>query len=131
MFTKDTEKLETVIGAESDFRGEINVKGTLRVEGRIEGRVNADWVILNETGTVRGDVTARKIIVGGTVEGNLRGQEIVEIKSSGKVSGDIFAARLCVNEGGECNGKIEMKKEGNGIAECETSPNLHPASLNL
>ena len=122
MFSKYTEKLETVIGAESDLQGEINVKGTLRVDGRVEGRVNGDWVVLSETGVVKGDVTARKIIVGGRVEGNLRGHEIVEIKAKGKVRGDIFTNKLCVNEGGECNGKVEMRSEENRISDCEMQP---------
>lgn len=122
MFARHTEKLETVIGAESDFQGEITVKGTLRIEGRVEGRVNADWVILSETGAVKGEVTAGKIIVGGRAEGNLRGRESVEIKASGSVWGDIFTNRFCVSEGGEFNGKIVMKAKERSISEPDMRP---------
>jgi cytoskeletal protein CcmA (bactofilin family) len=90
MFSKDTEKLESFIGAKTDFQGELNVKGTLRVDGRIDGRLNAECVILSETAVVKGEVMAKKIIVGGKVEGILRAQEILEINSTGKVLGDIF-----------------------------------------
>jgi len=100
MFSKDTEKLESLIGANTDFQGELNVKGTLRVDGQVDGRLNAECVILSETAVVKGEVTAKKIIVGGKVEGNLRAQEILEIRAKGKVLGDIFTNKLSVMQGG-------------------------------
>jgi len=42
MFSKDAEKLESFVGSNAQFKGEMNVKGTLRVDGAIEGCVNAD-----------------------------------------------------------------------------------------
>ena len=120
MFTKDTEKLESLIGANTDFRGELNVKGTLRVDGQVDGRLHAEWVILSETAIVKGEVTAKKIMVGGKVEGNLRAQEVVEIKAKGKVLGDIFTNKLSVKEGGEFNGKIEMKGTESNVLDFES-----------
>ena len=114
MFTKDPEKMESFLGSNSNFKGDLNVKGTLRVDGRAEGRLDADCVILSERAVVKGDIQGKKIIVGGTVEGNLRAQELVEIKSKGKVLGDIFSQKLVVIEGAEFTGKIETKRmEGN------------------
>ena len=45
MFSKNSEKLESLIGIRTDFQGEFTVKGTLRVDGRVDGRVNADCVV--------------------------------------------------------------------------------------
>jgi len=120
MFSKDTEKLESFIGAKTDFQGELNVKGTLRVDGRIDGRLNAECVILSETAVVKGEVMAKKIIVGGKVEGILRAQEILEINSTGKVLGNMFTNKISVTEGGELNGKIEMKKDGKKVLDFES-----------
>jgi cytoskeletal protein CcmA (bactofilin family) len=122
MFSRENHKLETLIGAKSNFRGELNVEGTLRVDGRVDGRLNADWVILGETGIVKGEITAKRIIVGGKVEGNLRGLELVEIKASGKVLGDILTHKFSITEGGEFNGKIEMKSEPEKALEFEAKP---------
>ncbi len=120
MFSKNSETLESLIGARTDFQGEFTVKGILRVDGRIEGRVNADCVVLSETGVIKGEIIAPKIIVGGKIEGSLRAQDIVEIKATGKVLGDIFTNKLSVTEGGEFNGKIEMKMEGNKLLDFES-----------
>ena len=120
MFSKDTEKLESLIGVDTDFQGELNVKGTLRVDGRVDGRLNAECVILSETAVVKGEVTAKKIMVGGKIEGNLRAQEIVEIKAKGKVLGGIFTNKFSVMAGGEFNGKIEMKIDENKVLDFES-----------
>ncbi len=119
MFSKDAEKLESFVGSHAQFKGEMNVKGTLRVDGAIEGCVSADCVILSETALVTGDIVAQKIIIGGRVEGNLRAKELVEIQSKGKVRGEIFTDKLSVTEGAEFNGKIQMKSEESKIIDFE------------
>ena len=99
MFQKDNDQLRPFIDWGMEFQGELNVKGTLRVEGQFYGKVNAALVILGETGVIRGEVSAKKIIIGGKVEGNVRVQESVEIKATGKVWGDIFAKIISITEG--------------------------------
>jgi cytoskeletal protein CcmA (bactofilin family) len=111
MFAKDPEKMESFLGANSTFKGEVKVKGTLRVDGLVEGCLEAECVVLSERALVKGEVKGRKLIIGGTVEGNLCAHEIVEIKSKGRILGDIHTPKLTVSEGAECNGRIEMKRQ--------------------
>ena len=120
MFTKNTEKLESLIGASSKFKGDIDTKGTLRIDGSMEGNVNADWVILGEKACLKGDVTARGIIVGGRVDGNLRAKEIVEVKAKGLVYGDISTSKLTIAEGGIFEGRSSMTKGESKIVEFQT-----------
>ncbi len=108
---KESSKVESFIGEKSDFQGEFVVKGTMVIAGHVDGRVKADCVIVSQSGIIKGEVTAPKIVVGGRLEGNLRGEEIVEIERTGRVSGEIVANRFSVMEGGEINGKIEMKMD--------------------
>ena len=118
MFSKKNKKLEsiTVIALNSDFKGDLNIKGGLRVEGIINGLVNADSVTVGQSATVKGEITAKKIIVEGKVEGNLKAKEIIEIKSTGKVLGEIFTNKISILEGGVVNGKVETKgDESKGV----------------
>ena len=117
MFSKDNEQLESFIGSGTEFQGEMNVKGALRVDGYFDGKLNVGCLILGETGVIKGEVSSKKIIVGGKVEGNLRGQEIVEIKATGEVLGDIFTEKFSVMEGAKVNGKIQMKLDENRVIE--------------
>ena len=123
MFHKNKEKLESFIGNNSHFNGDVNTKGTLRIDGTMEGNVNADWVILGEKATLKGSISARGIIVGGKVEGNLKAKEIVEIKSKGTISGDVVTNKLSIVEGALFNGKASMEKEESKIVEFQVKEN--------
>jgi cytoskeletal protein CcmA (bactofilin family) len=111
MFHRNTEKLESLVGAESTFKGDIATTGTIRIDGTVEGNVEADWVVLGEKALIKGDVSARGVVVGGRVEGNLRVREICEIKNKGELYGEIVTAKLTVAEGGVFDGRSTMRKE--------------------
>lgn len=114
----DASKVETLIGAEATVQGVLSLKGSLRVDGRVEGSISdAQVVVVAETGFVRGDISADAIVVGGKVIGNITATEAVEILSKGKVHGDLRAPRLVVEEGGFLNGRCSM--EGGEFAEEE------------
>ncbi len=120
MFSRNTEKLESVIGANSRFKGEVDTKGTLRVDGTVEGDVHADWLVVGEKGFIKGDISARGIVVGGRIEGNIKAKEIVEIKNKGQISGEIFTVKLSVAEGAIFDGRSSMQREESKVVELLT-----------
>lgn len=111
MFGKSSAKLETVIGADSTIKGELVIRGTVRVDGTVEGDIQADWVIVGETGKIRGNVRARTMVVGGRVDGNVDASEIVEMKDKAQVFGEICTAKLTMSEGALFDGQSSMKKK--------------------
>lgn len=119
MFSKNTEKLESFVGVNSQFKGDIKTKGTLRIDGEVEGNVEVDWLILGETAHLKGDVAARGIIVGGRVEGNIKAKEIIEIKSKGQVIGEITTTKLSVAEGAIFEGRSSMHREESNVVELQ------------
>ncbi len=121
MFHKNTEKLESFIGINSSFRGDVDSKGTLRVDGVVEGNIAADWVIIGEKARIVGNIIARGIVVGGKIDGNLMAKEIVEIKSKGQINGEIISKKLVVAEGGMFDGKSTMHREETKAIELQTA----------
>lgn len=119
MCAKETDRLESFLGMNTNFKGELNVEGTLRVDGTVDGQLDADYVVLSESAVVKGAINVKRIIIGGKIDGTVRAQELVEIKSKGRVLGDIFTPRFIVTEGGEFNGKIEMRNEESKVIELE------------
>ncbi|MGA7104112.1 MAG: polymer-forming cytoskeletal protein [Candidatus Deferrimicrobiaceae bacterium] len=111
MFGKSSAKLETVVGADSTIKGELAIKGTLRIDGVVEGDIRADWVIVGETGRIRGNVQARTMVIGGRVEGNLEASEIIEMKDKAQVFGEICTVKLAMSEGALFDGQSSMKKK--------------------
>ncbi len=117
MFSKNTEKLESFVGVNSHFKGDIKSKGTLRIDGRVDGNIEADWLVLGEKAALKGDVTARGVITGGRIEGNITAKEILEIKSRGQVIGDITVSKLAVSEGGILEGRSFMQRTDSNVVE--------------
>jgi len=119
MFSKNTEKLESFIGINSHFKGDIKTQGTLRVDGTVEGNIETDWLILGETSHLKGDATSRGIIVGGRVDGNLTAREIIEIKTKGQVTGELTTSKLSIAEGAMFDGSSSMIREESNVIELQ------------
>lgn len=111
------ERLESFVGKSSHFRGDIATKGAIRIDGRVTGNIDADWVIIGDKAFLKGDVSASGVVIGGSVEGNVRAKELVEIKNKGTVNGNIRTAKLTVIDGGIIDGKISMGREEAKVVE--------------
>ena len=111
MFGKGSRKLETIVGDGTRIAGKVSVKGTIRVDGIVEGDVHADWVVVGETGKILGNTRSRGVVVGGSVEGNIEATETVELTGKASMTGEICAPKLTVSEGAVFNGRSRMKGE--------------------
>jgi cytoskeletal protein CcmA (bactofilin family) len=120
MFGKEMEKLKSFLGSQSQLNGELISSGILRLDGAVTGRIQADEVILTETAFIKGDIVAKRIIVGGNVEGTLKASDLIEIGSKGRVNGEIFTNKLLIIEGGKFNGQIEMKSDKPNVLDFES-----------
>jgi cytoskeletal protein CcmA (bactofilin family) len=112
MLGKRVDKVETIIGSNTRIKGEVELKGALRVDGIFEGILHADSIVIGEKGRVKGDIRASAVIIGGTIEGNVYASDYVEIKSKGKMIGDVTTKKLTIIEGGIFEGRSNMTKEG-------------------
>ena len=95
----------SVVSAECYFQGTLNVQGSLRVDGTLEGAVdNARHVIVGSDGKIKGDVSAHIVVCGGEIEGNVCA-EMVEVLAPASIKGDIRAKKMVVEEGGRIDGQ--------------------------
>jgi cytoskeletal protein CcmA (bactofilin family) len=119
MFGKGSRRLETIVGSDTRIAGKVSVKGTIRVDGIVEGDVEADWVVVGETGKIHGTTRARGIVVGGSVEGNIEAAEAVELREKATMAGEIHAPKLGISEGAVFDGRARMRSEAEpaGIQE--------------
>ncbi|HOW53325.1 MAG TPA: polymer-forming cytoskeletal protein [Syntrophorhabdaceae bacterium] len=122
MLSKKQGSLETLIGQDSLIRGELVSKGVVRLDGSVEGSVEADHLILGRSGTVKGEMSAREVIIDGTVEGSINAEEMVEIKPDGVVEGDIRTFKLVIAEGAFFSGHSYMQRAVAAEESGEESP---------
>lgn len=117
MFLRKNDKLEALLGAKSEFKGDISTQGTLRIDGNFAGGITADWVIIGEGGSSSGDIIARGVIIGGKVEGNIRAQEIVDIKHTGQLFGDVYTKKLSIAEGSIFEGHSHILRDESKVID--------------
>jgi len=99
----------TVIGPEAFFHGSMTVRGSLRVEGELEGNITeALEVVIGKNGSVRGNISAERVEVGGKVAGDIVCSVHLEILSTGSVTGNVRAPKLLVEDGAVLDGNCNM-----------------------
>lgn len=105
------EKIDTIIGKETEFKGVLNSSGVLRIDGKVEGEIHHKGdLIVGETGTVVATVIhARHISIAGQVKGNVEAEGKLELVTTGRLYGDIKVAGLIIGEGAVFRGNSEMK----------------------
>jgi cytoskeletal protein CcmA (bactofilin family) len=101
----------------------------LRVDGRLEGSIHkADLVVIGEGASVVGDVTAREVIVGGSVTGNIFAAQRTELLSNGIVAGDIRSAAILVHEGGVVQGRLYIHPISGAPDAGQTAGSIMPGT---
>ena len=104
------ERITSVLGAGVIWQGSIAGSGGVRVEGTFEGPIALNGLfVVGETGKVTCEnIRAASVIVAGAVKGNITAQK-VEIRSSGRVWGDIITTAFATEEGAFLRGQIRME----------------------
>ena len=105
-------RVTSILGEDTSWKGEISGRGGIRIEGLFDGKINLDGiVIIDQKGRVESDlIKADTVIVGGSVRSDIEAKR-VEIRSTGRVWGNVTTVRFSTEEGAYLRGKIQMEDE--------------------
>ncbi len=100
------------LGNSLHVKGEISGNEDLLIDGTVEGLITLDErkLTVGASAKVTADIIAREVVVYGTVKGNLRAKDRIEIKKDGSVNGDLTTARIMIEDGAYFKGSIEIDK---------------------
>lgn len=102
-------KVDTILGENTVFEGNIRCEGTIRVEGKIDGDLNVSGdIFVGTNALITGNIFAHNVHLSGTVEGNIQSKGILRILSTAKLLGDIEVNRFVADEGAIFRGKCSM-----------------------
>jgi len=106
------ERVTSVLGEGISWHGRISGRGGVRLEGIFEGEIALHGlVVVGETGKVTCDnVRANSVIVAGAVHGNITAEKL-EIRSSGRVWGNVVVAAFSTEEGAFLRGQVTMEDQ--------------------
>ncbi len=101
------------LGASLHVKGEISGNEDLHVDGSVEGLIQLEdrKLTVGASAKVTADVVAREVVVYGSVKGNLRARDRIEIKKDGSVVGDLTTARIMIEDGAYFKGSIEIDRK--------------------
>lgn len=116
MFNKKTkikiDEIDTVIGPGTNFEGNIQATGIVRVDGIFAGDMYSQGdIIIGEHGKVKGTLAARNVIVAGISQAKLTCEGKLEIKSTGSVIGDVEVGSIVIEENAVFKGQCIMNYE--------------------
>lgn len=103
--------ITTVFGKDTEFAGDLSFKKSLQINGSFEGEITSGgFLVIGEGAEVRANISARIVIIQGTVYGNIEAVQSLEIQTNGKLYGNIRTAKLKIADGVVFEGKCEMIK---------------------
>ncbi len=103
---------ETVLGSDVTFKGEIAFENSMRVEGRVEGKINSKGRLsLGKGAQITAEVIVGQLSVEGAFKGNVVAAERIELASSAHVLGDIRAPKLVIAEGATFVGNCHVSPD--------------------
>ena len=104
----DLQAISTFIAEGAAIDGNLKAPAVARIDGQVIGDVNiAEGLILGEKGSIHGNVSTKDMVVYGVITGNIN-VESLEIKSTGKINGEIKTGALLVETGAIYNGTLSM-----------------------
>jgi cytoskeletal protein CcmA (bactofilin family) len=123
---QSVERITSVLGPGVIWHGSINGSGGVRIEGAFEGEIALrGMLVVGETGRVTCEnVRANTVIVAGAVRGNITTQKL-EIRTSGRVWGDVVTTAFVTEEGAFLRGQIRMEETVE--LELEAAPEVTPS----
>lgn len=102
--------MNTIIGKDTVFTGTLEVKGALRVDGTVKGKIIcSDCLTVGATGKVEADIEANHAVIAGRMIGNVIAAEKIELQSKCEMDGDIKAKSLIIEQGALFCGSCNMK----------------------
>lgn len=108
---KGTGELTAFLDEASEIEGKFSFSGTVMVNGKLKGEIfSNDTLIIGEKGVVNASIRAGIVLVSGEVVGNILGGQRVELRTGARVTGDIEAPIVVVDEGVTFDGNCRMSK---------------------
>ena len=98
-----------LIGAGTVVDGDIKSNGDIRVDGTVNGNIiSKSKVVVGATGSIEGNVTSQNADVSGSIRGKVTVNELMFLKSSANIQGDIITGKLVVEVGATFTGTCNM-----------------------
>jgi len=103
-----------LISLGTEITGDVKSTGDIRIDGMLTGNLNTKGkIVIGPTGKVNGEVICKNSEVSGTVEGRIIVNQLLILKASSKIFGDIATSKLSIEPGAVFSGNCKMSENDN------------------
>jgi cytoskeletal protein CcmA (bactofilin family) len=114
--------VNTLLGPDSSFRGDLAVDGFVRIDGDVRGSIRASGkIVISEAARCDASLVARSAVIGGVVLGDVCVSERLTILAGGVIVGNVFAPRLDADGEIIIHGDIEVSGQREGVEDAMLS----------
>ena len=111
----------SLLARNARFKGAIKFEGTARIDGRLEGDISSNGVLLiGEEAVIEGNIVAGSVICCGKITGDIIAVERVELKVPAVLVGRVKTPRLALEEGVSFLGASEVQGDNLGVVKATT-----------
>ena len=108
---KPQNRIDCLIGAGTQNKGDMTFDGGLRVDGRVHGNVisvegKPGTLVLSEAARIEGEIRVSHVVINGTVVGPVHAADYVELQSKANVTGDVYYRTLEMHLGAVVQGRL-------------------------
>lgn len=98
-----------IIGAGTIIDGDINTNGDMRIDGKLTGAINVKGkLVIGVSGSIEGEIICQNADVFGVIKGKIGVAELLSLKASAKLTGDIITNKIAIEPGATFSGSCSM-----------------------
>jgi cytoskeletal protein CcmA (bactofilin family) len=108
----EDEDFDTILSADIDFSGTLHFEKSFLIRGKVSGEIAArGLLVIDEEAVVNANIRASRVIIRGSVKGNVAATEKVEVTITGKLTGNVAAPEIFMETGCFFNGRCTMTEK--------------------
>lgn len=118
------------IGKSVTIKGELSGNEDLYIDGQVEGMVEVREhnLTIGPNGRVQANVNAKQVVLYGSLKGNVRASDRVDIRKTGSLIGDVVAARVMIEDGASIKGSVDIQKTTDTVGRPAEMKKVEPPS---
>jgi cytoskeletal protein CcmA (bactofilin family) len=98
-----------LISAGTSVKGDIESNSGIRLDGQLQGKMDIKGkVVIGASGTITGDIVCQTLEVSGQITGNIHAADLVSLKATARMNGQIIARKLSIEPGAVFTGTCRM-----------------------
>ncbi len=121
--------MTAIVGANTEFEGILHYNGTIRIDGKVEGEIHTDGVLLiGKEAIINARIRARSIVSCGRIAGDVIATETIALLAPACLKGSVKTPRLSVEEGVHFKGSLDVTETDEEVSTIDSLPAMKAAA---